>query len=126
MLPGRECISMRARVVSLSAVLAVIAAFASPSDAAADPRLVLSGSGYRYIDVTLRRETVLDFFNFLGDHKAMTASYRGDFAGFAVETGDARHRVIGGAVLVRGRVTRTAGGWPDPVGLTDDRSLTLR
>ena len=86
---------------------------------------MLSGSGVAYVDVTLARTTVLDYDNFFRGHDAMTGSYAGDFAGFAVLTTDARRHVVGGAVLVRGRDSFVDGGYPKPVSLTPAEQLTL-
>ncbi|HEU0132657.1 MAG TPA: hypothetical protein VFQ85_16860 [Mycobacteriales bacterium] len=89
------------RVRVLAAAAAVLLGTAvAPARAATPPgRIVVSGNGTRYVDVTFRTPVALH----LEGTSRVTAAFTGDYAGLAVETGDAAHELVGGAVLVRGR-----------------------
>lgn len=79
-------------------------AAAGHATAAPTGRLVITGNGMRYADIVLSSRTSLVFDN--GDAPgSFGATYRGDYAGFALATGDASNRILAGALLVRGWVS---------------------
>jgi hypothetical protein len=115
------------RRVAVTCLAATLGLLGSPGARAAEQagRITLSGTGSRYAEVTLRARTVLFFDNFFDNHDALTTETSGDYAGFVVETADRTHRVLGGAVLVRGFRTRVGDGWPSELTLTNTAEITL-
>lgn len=115
---------MRLRVGAAAACL-LSGVCTVPAGAAAERRLVVTGAGIAFGDVLVREATTLSWDNFSGDHRAITATYSGDYAGFVVQSANARS-LLGGGILVRGRTVRIGGGWADPVTLVDDAATSLR
>ena len=118
---------MIVRRLVIGSLLLATMPWAPSSASAATHRLVVSGTGLVYSDITVRQRTTLSWDNFETPHDAMTATFTGDYAGVVVQSGDAQHEVLGGAVLVRGRRVRMDGGYLDPVSVVDPvgTSLTL-
>jgi hypothetical protein len=103
---------MRVRIAAVAAVAALVAP-AGPAAQAAPPagRLVFSGSGHRYADVTIRSRIVLSLRNGTDAPDNVAATYGGAYAGIAVQ--DAAHHLLGGVVLVRGWTRPKTGTSPE-------------